>query len=380
MLGIRWWGQGSYARPDLDASTAAVETLYNVRTDDFVFNKIWARNGAVALIHAEHDLYHVSGEFPTFAIDQDTVLPAWLEWYTRTTQFWADCDVLSRGTSGKNRIRPERFASIRIPVPPIDEQREILDTIESVHNAVDQIASVSDAAIVSNNIRRLVASEEARIWTGGTISGVRPLCEVTEFLSRGRQSEQGDSDHLLIKSQHVQMGNYIPSKLRLARWAAKKVKPSAFVQDHDILIACSASGCLGRVALYKGASGVASTDTHVAIARANRELIDPTYLYVYLLSWPGQYELRSRERGRPSGERVGYRLAELNLADLKQVPIPVPSMPMQLAIADHIILARSAADEYIKMSIAMDSDLKRFMPSFLNRIFREGLMKTAVSS
>jgi type I restriction enzyme R subunit len=38
-------------------------------------------------------------------------------------RFWAQCDALSMGTSGKNRIKPEKFLTICIPLPPRAGQR-----------------------------------------------------------------------------------------------------------------------------------------------------------------------------------------------------------------------------------------------------------------
>jgi len=44
----------------------------------------------------------------------------------------------SQGTSGKNRIRPEKFLDIEIPLPPLTEQRRIVAHIESLSARVNE--------------------------------------------------------------------------------------------------------------------------------------------------------------------------------------------------------------------------------------------------
>lgn len=79
-----------------------------------------------------------SGEFPTFQLDRTRVDPRWFHWLTKTPEFWDACDALSRGTSGKNRIRPEQFLTIKIPRPPLAEQRRIVARIEAVAGRIEE--------------------------------------------------------------------------------------------------------------------------------------------------------------------------------------------------------------------------------------------------
>jgi hypothetical protein len=112
--------------------------------------------------------------------------------------------------------------------------------------------------------------EQKRCECGQTLPYTMLLpSPILHISSRGRQSRQGDSAHYLIKTQHVQMGKYVESSITLAPEIVLKVRTEATARYGDVLIACSAAGCLGRVAYYTDAERTASTDTHVAIARAN---------------------------------------------------------------------------------------------------------------
>lgn len=155
-VGVRLWGEGAYERELLDGSETKYKTLSRLETDDIIVNKIWARNGSVALVPEKLAGCYVSGEFPTFAPFREKLEPRWLHWLTKTPRFWEQCDEKSRGTSGKNRIRPEQFLEIEIPLPPLPEQRRIVARIESLVAKIQeaeklrQQISITSAALVAS--------------------------------------------------------------------------------------------------------------------------------------------------------------------------------------------------------------------------------------
>ena len=216
---------------------------------------------------------------------------------------------------------------VRIPLPAIEIQRAWIGVLDRTSTSV-QLLERAEATGMSA-AEEYLAAKEFEIWPDDALLGAPELADVTEFLARGRQSAQGPSDHVLIKTQHVQMGRYVPSSATLDPGAASRVPPAALLKPGDVLVACSAAGCLGRVARFDDPDVIASTNTHIAIARADRAQVTPTYLYAYLLGAQGQFQLRSRERGDWARQKVGFRLTELNLRDLQQVPIPLPSLGEQ---------------------------------------------------
>lgn len=344
---------------------------YRTRTLQLIVSRIDARNGAVGLVPPELDHAIVTNDFWLFDIDASRVLPSFLDHYVGTRRFVEQCRRASEGTTNRVRLQPERFLDVKVPLPALLEQRRIVARIEGLATKIEEARKLRSEA---DELRSAVVSEEEiRIWPPESIDRAPRLAEVTTYLSRGRQSRQGPSDHCLIKTQHVQMGRYVPTTMTLAPDAAARVQEDALVRTDDVLIACSAAGCLGRVAFYDGPVGAVSTDTHVAIARANTTVVDPEYLYCYLRGAQGQRQLRSRERGDWQREKVGFRLTELNLADLKQVPVPLPPLPEQRSIVRYLHALYTKVSCATQIASVVDRELSLLTPAILSRAFDGGL-------
>jgi type I restriction enzyme S subunit len=286
----------------------------------------------------------------------------------KAATFVEECRRASEGTTNRVRLQEGKFLAREILLPPLEEQRRIVVRIEELEAKIGEARGLRRQAM--EEAEQIMAAEERRIWNEEALRDAKPLNSLALFLARGRQSEQGDSDHFLIKTQHVQQGRYVSTSMRLATHIAAKVRPEALVRDGDILIACSAAGCLGRVARYRGDGRSASTDTHVAIARANPNVVDPDYLYAYLRGSQGQHQLRSRERGDWQREKIGFRLTELNLNDLRAVPVPVPSTSEQRRIAAYLDDLQERTNALKALQAETSVEIDALMPSILDKAFR----------
>src|SRR4029078_6610214 len=97
-----------------------------------------------------------------FAPNRERIDPRWMHWLTKTRGFWSKCDEKSRGTSGKNRIRPERFLDIEIPLPPIPEQRRVLARIEELTEQIREAKGLREASI--NEVGALFEEGRATVF------------------------------------------------------------------------------------------------------------------------------------------------------------------------------------------------------------------------
>jgi type I restriction enzyme S subunit len=136
LVGVRWWGEGAYEYKTVLGSETQAPQLYRIEAGDLLINKIWARHGSIAVADDSLAGAYGSSEFPTFVLDRKRLDPRFVHWFSKTPGAWAQCEALSRGTSGKNRVKPERFLTVKIPLPPLGEQQRIVAQLDAAAAAI----------------------------------------------------------------------------------------------------------------------------------------------------------------------------------------------------------------------------------------------------
>ena len=194
-LGVRLWGEGAYEREKIDGADTKYANFNRIAADDLVVNKIWARNGAVAVATpAQADTY-VSTEFPTFVLDHQRIDPRWMRLVTKWRGFWSACDEKAQGTSGKNRIKPNQFLSIAVPLPPLAEQQALVSRLDALAEKTRQLEAHLEAAerdslrlLVTMATRSDIDDERRRElgWRQGTIADIATLALCPEAVDAER--------------------------------------------------------------------------------------------------------------------------------------------------------------------------------------------------
>lgn len=336
------------------------------RTGEFLVAEIDAKLGGFGIVPEELEDAIVSSHYFLFTVNETKLERSFLDYYIRTAIF--QDQVTAQGSTNYAAIRPQHVLEYTIPLPPLDEQRRIVARIEALASRVAEAQRLRAEAIAQ--VETFVQAKEMQIWPNAWLNDAPTLADITKHLARGRQSKQGESNHYLIKTRHVQMGKYVRSDMMLDTDVAEKVSADACAQYGDILIACSAAGCLGRVAQFDVTDQMASTDTHVAIARANPEIVLPEYLYAYLRGAQGQYQLRSRERGDWQREKISFRLTELNMNDLQKVPVPIPSLDEQSRIVASVNELHAKVSQLHHYQTSTQVELDALLPAILDKAFR----------
>jgi type I restriction enzyme S subunit len=349
-VGVKLWGQGAYERETLDGAKTSYKTLSRVEAGDIIVNKIWARNGSVAVIPESLAGGYVSGEFPTFLPATGKLDPRWFHWFTKTHRCWEQCDEKSRGTSGKNRIRPELFLEIRIPLPRLSEQRGILARIEQFAAKIQEARHVQlETALM---LQHLLHGAYSRIIAGAPL---RLMAEVAPLVRRPVQVNL-ENEYLELGIRSFGKGTFHKASAAGATLGTKRIFN---IKPGDLLF--------NIVFAWEGAVAVAKKedDGRVGSHRfltcvAKEGVATADYLCFHFLTDNGLEDL-----GRASPGGAG-RNRTLGLEALSAIQVPVPSYGKQLGFDT----LQAKVDALKKLQTETAAELDALLPSIVDRAFK----------
>lgn len=363
-IGVRLWGEGAYEREPMDGGATKYSKLFRAEAGDVIVNKIWARNGSVAVVSDALDGCFGSGEFPMFAPIRGRVEPRWIHWLTKTRGFWAQCDEKSQGTSGKNRIRPEQFLNVEIPLPPLLEQRRVAGQIDELASEIDgaralRVQAAEEVEALLTSARRAVISE-----CHAESVALEDACAaiIDNLHSNPRLSETGvpcvrspDVGYGTLDLDHAQRTDEEEFVRRTVRG-----EPMA----NDIVLVREGGGT-GKCAVVLPGQRF-SLGQRVMMLRPNMERILPLFFLHQLLS-----PLVQEEQIAPLSK--GSASPHLNIGALKRFRLILPPLPEQRRIVAELETLQAEMEELKHLQAETAAELDALLPSILDRAFSGAL-------
>jgi type I restriction enzyme S subunit len=367
-VGVRLWGQGAYERESIDGSETKYKTLSRIESGDIIVNKIWARNGSVAVVSDALAGCFGSGEFPTFAPDRNKLEPKWFHWITKTRWFWEACDEKSQGTSGKNRIRPEKFLDIEIPLPPLTEQRRIVAHIESLAARVNEAQrlreeATQEAELLSFATARKIISEldDNIVELGELVDESRNGIQTGPF---GAQLGSGDfveTGHPVITIGNVQYSGLETAKLKFVSKEKAKQLSRFLVQEGDILFA--RMGTVGRCCVVPKEAEGWIFNYHLIRVALDKSKVEPRFIH-WLIRASQDIENKLEEKIR------GATREGVNSKIVAALPCRVPPLDEQRRVVAYLDGLQAKVNALREMQVKGGEELSALMPSILDKAFK----------
>lgn len=201
-LGLRMYGRGVFARESKLGAEIKGSTLYQVAAGQFIYNRMFAAGGSFGVVSDELAHGVVSNEFPTFDVLEDKLLIGYLELVFSSPQTWAQVEVECTGTT-KSRLRwkESSFANFKVSLPPLTDQRRIVDLIGSLDDAIEAAEES-----VSVTLKLLRARRDFLMSKAGTPLDASKAFEITMGRQRSPKHESGDGMTSYLRSANISPG------------------------------------------------------------------------------------------------------------------------------------------------------------------------------
>ena len=355
-VGVHLWGEGAYERESIDGGETKYSTLYCVESGDIIVNKIWARNGSVAVVNGGLAGCFCSAEFPIYAPDRNRIEPRWFHWITKTSWFWYECDLKSRGTSGKNRIRPEKFLEIQIPLPPLKEQQRIVAKIDELASKIEESHRLCHEA--TQEVHALLASASKVAfkpkphWSEARVGD---FCEVPQY----GYTESATTEPIgprFLRITDIQNGRV---NWDTVPYCSCPNPHSYLLKESDILFARTGA-TTGKSFLIRDCPEAVFASYLIRLRVRNT--VTPEYLYRYFQSPSYWTQVIEEKKGTGQPNVNGKKLANIR--------VPIPPLAEQRRIVEYWDGLTDKLEVLSRLQVNTTTELEALLPSILDKAFK----------
>lgn len=328
LAGVFSFGRGLFGRDVLRGSRTSYAYLHRLRPDQLVMSKLKAWEGAFAIVPEEYRNWFLSPEFPTYTINRDYMTPTFLSLVVARQPFWKLAMAKSKGMGGrKERVNPTALLDIELTLPPLTEQRRIVDLAESM----DRVAAGGHATASSAEATYFALLAEAFDRRAIEARPLGDLCETRLGKMLDAKRAGGGPTYPYIRNADVQWDELRLEALRTTALSERE-RSELTLRQGDLLV-CE-GGEVGRAAVLSiDLPGIYYQKAVHRVRCGNRVL--PRYLMHYL-----RYAARS---GVLADYVTSTTISHLTGEKLRRLPVPVPETTRQAEVASLLDSASSLA-------------------------------------
>lgn len=139
-IGVRSFGKGLFHKDPVSGIDLGKKRVFRIEPGDLVLSNVFAWEGAIALASPDEEGKIGSHRFMTYRPVDDWIDASWAAWFFLSEPGLKLIQEASPGSAGRNRtLAIDRFEALEIPLPSIDEQRDIADRLDDVRGQVGHL-------------------------------------------------------------------------------------------------------------------------------------------------------------------------------------------------------------------------------------------------
>ena len=285
-----------------------------VRTGQFAYGPVTSRNGEkISIAYLDSEDCIISSSYSVFEVkNKETLDPEYLMlWFSRP-EFDRYARYKSHG-SVREIFDWNELCMVELPVPSIDEQRNIVKAYKNITDRIALKKQINDnlEATLTATFKKMFVEDDSVEFTN------KKLYELTKTIDNRGKTPPNDSvetPYPLIEIASLRTDGRIATYRNCSKYVTEETYKSWFRSGHpkqkDILM--STVGSLAELKLFWGDKG--SIAQNIVAFRCHDTNL-PMYLYQYLLR--KQHELAAYE--------IGSVQASIKVSQVVEYDIAVPS-------------------------------------------------------
>lgn len=336
--------------------------MITIMPGDLVVSGINAGKGAIAIYGKENkNPATATIHYSSYEVNSDLADIEYL-WYFFRSEVFREILRLGLPNGIKTELRPNKFITLEITLPPLPEQKRIVKKIKEIEERVNKLKDI-------NNKRSLEVQAIVDSLINSKFVGIpkRELDEKNDFVfsTRGKGPEYSQNSDAICLNQKCNRWNKID--LSHAKTVSKKwfegISKEMFTREEDVIINSTGDGTVGRASLVTKEHEGLIYDSHILLIRLNKNKIDPRFFVKIFNSRFGQQQVEDNISAKTTKQ------TELGMNNLMKTKIPDISIDEQKSIFYFFNKLEQKVNDAKKIMNKEESYNQALMPSILSKAF-----------
>ena len=334
--------------------------LILVKPGDLVISGINAEKGAIALYDESNSKNCAATiHYSSYSINRQRVDPKYL-WLFFRSKIFKKILIQSLPNGIKTEVKPFRLLKLEIPLPSLNKQRGIVETLERLLTNIEDVQKEQAKSV----------EENLKLWRNATIKILNdfpqgywhPLREIID-IQGGCTPSKGNPAFFngnipWIRPQNMKTTEIFQSSDCVTQSAIENSSLKIY-QPGTVLIVIR-----GMILVHTVPVAIlripATINQDMKALTPHNEIL-PEYLCTIL--WGLNQEILQLV------EKSGHDTRRLPTSNLLSLSIPVPSLPEQRRIVAHLDRLQAKVDEVKRLQVETDREIVALKPAMLAKAF-----------
>jgi type I restriction enzyme S subunit len=320
-----------------------------------------------AQIFPGHKEPHVVDGHVTIMRSGEKLNYKFLYYYLRSSYGQEQIHTNKSGSTSQTELYKRDVLALELPVPPLDEQREIVKKLDKIFDKINKIEKSQEKADkIFKDIAFSFFTSRVKEAETDTVE-TDELIESTQYGSSNATNSEGDG------YPSLRMGNYnLRGEMDYSKIKYQDLEDDDFekyrVEKGDVLFnRTNSKDLVGKMCVYDGGLEDAVFASYLIRVELNEDRVLPEYFVTYMNSHLGEVERQGKLKQAVSQ-------ANINATELREMEMAVPSLERQKEIVKSLNYMRSKVDD-IKSEVDKKGKLIEDMPnSILAEAFKGNLV------